>query len=355
MRRLKASPWIPFLAASLFAAACSSPAPPESAATPAAPAAASAADGAAPVIPVPADLVVDAAIPGVVAAGTPIQLIKTGFEGAEGPVGMPDGSVLFTETRASRITRIDPDGNISTFVEHSNESNGLGFDSQGRLISVQRAPNNQKVGVLYPADKVAVLADSYDGRPFNRLNDIVIDRKGGVYFSDSIGDNTGLYYIPPGGKAIRIFNETTNPNGVQLSPDEKTLYANWEDGEYLLAFDVKPDGTLGPRRNFAKYESVKIPGHQDTRIAEGNGADGLAIDGEGRVYAATNRGIEVFSPQGQHLGTIGVVWGVKEYALRKPANLAFAGRDKKTLYVFGAGGTAFKIQMLAQGFTGRAK
>lgn len=305
-------------------------------------------------LPVPTNLVASN-IAGVVAGGTRIQLIKTGFQGAEGPVGMADGSVLFTETGASRITRIDPAGNISTFLENSNQSNGLAFDLKGRLIAVQRAPGNQKVGVLYPKGSETVLADSYEGKPFNRLNDIVVDRKGGVYFSDSIGDNTGLYYIPPGGKAVRIFNETTNPNGMQLSPDEKILYVNHEDGLYLLAFDVQPDGTLRNRRNFAKYDSVKIPGHKDSRIAEGNGADGLAIDGEGRVYAATNKGIEVFSSQGQHLGTIPVVWGVEQFALRKPANLAFAGPDKKTLYVFGAGGTAFKIDMIAQGFKGRAK
>ena len=146
-------------------------------------------------LPVPTNLVASG-IAGVVAAGTPIQLIKTGFQGAEGPVGMADGSVLFTETGASRITRIDPAGNISTFLENSNQSNGLAFDLKGRLISVQRAPGNQKVGVLYPKGSEAVLADNYDGKPFNRLNDIVVDRKGGVYFSDSIGDNTGLYYIP---------------------------------------------------------------------------------------------------------------------------------------------------------------
>ena len=305
-------------------------------------------------LPVPTNLVATN-IPGVVAAGTPIQLIKTGFQGAEGPVGMADGSVLFTETGGSRITRIDPAGNISTFLENSNQSNGLAFDQKGRLISVQRAPGNQKVGVLYPRGSEAVLADSYGGKPFNRLNDIVVDRKGGVYFSDSIGENTGLYYIPAGGTAIRIFNETTNPNGMQLSPDEKILYVNHEDGAYLLAFDVQPDGTLRNRRNFAKYDSVRIPGHKDPRIAEGNGADGLAIDGAGRVYAATNKGIEVFSPQGQHLGTIPVIWGVEQLALRKPANLAFAGPEKKTLYIFGAGGTAFKVQMIAAGFTGRAK
>ena len=117
----------------------------------------------------------------------------------------------------------------------------------------------------------------------------------------------------------------------------------------------QPDGTLKNRRNFAKYESVRIPGHKDSRIAEGNGADGLAIDGAGRVYAATNKGIEVFSPQGQHLGTIPVIWGVEQFALRKPANLAFAGTGKKTLYIFGAGGTAFKVEMVAEGFKGRAK
>ena len=162
----------------------------------------------------PAPLPVPTSIPGVVAAGTPIQLIKTGFQGAEGPVGMADGSVLFTETGGSRVTRIDPAGNISTFLENSNQSNGLAFDQKGRLISVQRAPGNQKAGVLYPLGSEAVLADSYGGKPFNRLNDIVVDRKGGVYFSDSLGDNTGLYDIPPGGTAVRIFNETTNPNGM---------------------------------------------------------------------------------------------------------------------------------------------
>jgi gluconolactonase len=351
MRHLTARTAV-LLVAGLAVASCSSPGGSEPTAVPAATVPATTE---APALPPPENLVVHPGIPEVVADGTPIVLIKTGFEGAEGPVAMADGSLLFTETRASRITRIGLDGSISTFLERSNESNGLGFDPKGRLISVQRAPGNQKVGVLYPPGQEAVLADSYEGKPFNRLNDIVVDRKGGVYFTDSIGENTGLYYIPPGGQAIRVFNETTNPNGMMLSPDEKTLYANWEDGEYLLAFDVKPDGTLGPRRNFAKYESVKIPGHRDERIAGGNGADGLAIDNTGRIYAATNRGIEVFSPKGQHLGTIRLVWGEEQFALRKPANLAFAGPDKRTLYVVGAGGTAFKIQMIAQGFTGRAK
>jgi hypothetical protein len=127
-----------------------------------------------------------------------------------------------------------------------------------------------------------------------------------------------------------------------------------KDGEYLLAFDVKADGTLTNRRNFAKYKSVKQSGSKDPLLAEDNGADGLAIDAGGRVYVATNVGIEVFSPKGQYLGAIPAIWGGETFNLKKPQNIAFAGPDKKTLYMVGAG-AVFKVQTLAQGVKGRAK
>jgi gluconolactonase len=275
-------------------------------------------------------------IPGVVAGGTKVQVIKYGFEGSEGPVAMPDGSLLFTETRANRITKIDNSGKVSTFLENTDQANGLGFDPRGRLIAVQRAPGKMRIGVLYPKGSETVLADSFEGKPFVRPNDILVTTKGGVYFTDA----PGIYYIPPGGKVIRVADGFKNPNGIQLSPDEKVLYANNEFGEYLLAFDVQPDGTLRNRRDFAKYRSVKPTPDGD------NGADGLAIDAEGRVYIGTTLGVEVFNNKGEYLGTIPFS--------RAPQNLAFAGPDKKTLYVVGRG-VAFKVQMLAQGFKGRAK
>jgi len=207
---------------------------------------------------------------------------------------------------------------------------------------------------LYPLESKTVLVDSYEGKPFGQLNDLVVSTKGAVYFTDTSGDNKGIYYILPGGKAMRVDNSISSPNGVQLSPDEKILYANDKDGEYLLAFDVRPDGTLANRRNFGKYQSVRIPDSKDRLLAEDNGADGLAVDSEGRVYAATNLGAEVFSPQGKHLGAIPIIWGGETFNLRKPANLAFSGPDQKTLYAVGAG-AVFKVQMLAQGFKGRAK
>jgi len=288
------------------------------------------------------------AIPGVVAPGTMIELVNGNFRRTEGPVGAPDGSLLFTG--ANQIVRVDASGQASTFVEPSNDANGLGFDGNGRLIAVQRGAGNEKVGVLHPPGG-ATLADRVEGKPFNRLNDLVVGRTGGIYFTDA----DGVYYLPPGGPVTRVIGEEIpNPNGVILSPDEKVLYANNKDGEYLLAYDVAPDGTLRNKRNFAKYKSVRVPGHKDPLLAEDNGADGIAVDNEGRLYVPTNAGVEIFSPKGELLGVLPVVWGGELFRLRKPQNVAFAGPDKRTLYIVGAG-AVYKVRTLAQGITGRAK
>lgn len=294
------------------------------------------------------------AIPGVIAAGTKVEVIKSGFTGTEGPIGLPDGSFLFTETQANRITKIDKDNNITTFLENTNGSNGLAFDSKGRLISVQTTPGKAMIGVIYPKGQEATLSDNFDGKPYGRPNDLVVDKKGGVYFSEPGPNATpgqpavapplspAVYYVPPGGKSLRIAEGIGRPNGIQLSPDEKTLYVNDTAGEYLLAFDIKPDGTVGNRRNFAKYPTVnKTPAG-----AFNSGADGLAIDNEGRVYCVSIGGVHVFSPKGELLGTIPLSL--------QGQNLAFAGADKKTLYIVGRG-AAFKVRMLTAGFSGRAK
>ena len=137
---------------------------------------------------------------------------------------------------------------------------------------------------------------------------------------------------------MKVAEGIERPNGITLSRDEKTLYVNNTSGEYLLAFDVKADGTLANRRNFAKYDGV-------TTAANGvnSGADGLAIDEQGRVYVATSTGVQVFDVKGTLLGTIPLS--------RAPQNLAFAGKDKKTLYVVGRG-SAFKVDLMTAGLQG---
>ena len=143
-------------------------------------------------------------------------------------------------------------------------------------------------------------------------------------------------------RVSRVAEGIERPNGVMLSPDEKTLYVNNTNGEYVLAYEVKADGTLGARRNFAKYSKVT------TTPAGGvtSGADGLAVDAQGRLYCASAAGVEVFSPQGQLLGVIPVSL--------PPQNIAFAGADKKTLYIVGRG-AAFKVRLQTAGYAGRAK
>jgi len=302
--------------------------------------------------PVQAEDSITKAIPGVADAGAQVELIKEGFSGTEGPLALPDGSAIFTETNANRITRIAADNSTSTFLENSNGANGLAFAPNGELLAVQTV--NTRVGVIYPPGKEKTLADNFAGTPFQRPNDLVLAKNGGIYFTDSgtrpskenpnpPPSNPGLYYISPNGDLTRLAlpSEIERPNGVQLSTDEKTLYVANTAGEHILAYDIAADGSVSHKHNFAKLQ-----GWSQTDNVWSSGADGLAIDAANRLYAVSNLGIEVFSAKGEALGIIPVP--------KKPQNIAFAGKDKKTLYIVGRG-SAYKIALQTPGFAGRVK
>ena len=292
------------------------------------------------------------AIPGVVSGGTPIQLIGQGFAGTEGPVALPDGSLIFTETPANRITRIAADGSTSTYLDNSNGANGLGFTANGDLYAVQ--VQKTRVGIVHPASRARVLANNFQGAPFGRPNDLVVARDGTVYFTDS-GARPGpndpkpavapakpaVYRITAQGALQRIADDITRPNGIQLSPDEKVLYVANTAGEHVLAYDLGTDGKVGPRRNFAK-----LTGWRQTDAGPTSGADGLAVDAIGRLYVASTAGIQVFDDLGAALGVIPLP--------KAPQNLAFAGPGKRTLYAVGRG-SAWRIDALTSGVIERAK
>lgn len=273
-------------------------------------------------------------IPGVVAAGTKVQFIRAGFNGTEGVIAMPDGSVLFTEQDANKILKIDLAGNLTTYLEDTNRTVGLAYDPKGRLVGTQT--RDPRVGVLHPTR--TVLADAFEGQPIVRPNDLVIDKKGGIYFTDPIpgeqqrfrepppGRKPLLFYLTPEGRLTKLSDALT-PNGVQLSPDEKTLYVT--NGTHIVAFDIQTDGSVSNLRKFAESRG-----------------DGLAVDNAGRLYAAVAAGINVISPQGQILGTIPTPVGMQ--------SVGFAGRDKKTMFAVGRN-AAYKIEMLAEGIRSRAK
>jgi len=287
-------------------------------------------------------------IPGVVTGGTRVELITDQLNGTEGPVALADGTLVFTEGGARRLTRIDKDGKLSTFLDNI-QSGGLGFDLKGRLIANDNTPGKQGIYIVHPKGVEKTLVDR-GTQGFMGANDLVVDKKGGVYFTQPDQANVG--YIRPDGTGMTIVAENiTRPNGITLSPDEKLLYVNDSRGEYLLAYDVRPEGSVTNRRNFAKYDQINTsaaagdvgPG---LRYRVTSCADGLAVDNEGRVYNAGCNGIQVYNPQGRHLGTIPTA--------RVVQNLAFAGPDKKTLYLVGRS-AAWKIQTLTQGYLGRAK
>jgi gluconolactonase len=268
-----------------------------------------------------------------------VHLIKDLFHSTESPIAMPDGSVLFTEqdNGDGRIVKIGVDDSISTFVDNTNRAIGLAFDTKGRLVAAESHVG--RIGVLYPTKQT--LVETVDGLPIVSPNDLVADRKGGIYFTDPTGGRFGpppperktprIIYIRPDGKTVTVSEQVERVNGIQLSPDGKVLYA--ANGPIISAFDVQADGSL---KNFRTFGMLK-----------GGNADSMCIDNAGRLYVASGAaGVQVFSPQGQQLGTIPTPLGAQAPA--------FAGKDKKALYIVG-GGAVYKVAMIAEGVKGRAK
>ncbi len=282
------------------------------------------------------------AIAGVVNAGTPIQLIKDGFEAVEGPMRDTDGSVLFTNNQAGRVLRVAADGTVSTWFEGPYGANALARTTKGEIVAtLQKTP---VIAVLQPGAQPKTVVDQYDGKPFNRPNDLVADKRGNIYFTDSIplGSTapvilpSALYQIAADGKLLLITTDIPRPNGVALSPDERTLYVANTSGEWVFAFELDSKGTAGKRRDFAKLATPPAQGN----AAPAGGADGIAVDDKGRIYVATTLGVQVFSDKGEALGVI---------AMPKQAqNLAFGGKDRNELYVVGRG-SVYRIATLARG------
>ena len=279
-------------------------------------------------------------IPGVVAARQQWTFLwqEAGNNG-DGIVGTNDSALLLAQNDNSKVVKLEANGKTSVVYSDTHTGGALSINAKGAVFIVERGLRS---AVFQLAPQRKVLADTYNGDPLDCIggviNDLSADSKGGVYFTMG-----GVYYANPKG-VVTKYGENVGPNGIVLSANEKTLYVT--NGPTLAAFDVQADGSLTNQREFAKLEG-------------GGNGDGSTIDTAGRIYVTTNAGVQVISPEGKYLGIIPTPRGV--------ITTAFGGKDKKTLFILARGAKdskneevanaaqVYSIQMIAQGYKGRAK
>jgi gluconolactonase len=273
------------------------------------------------------------AIPGVIAAGLKWKEVwEVSGNNADGIIGTADGGLLIAQNDKSEVVKLDVNGKAMVAFTGTNTGGAVSMSSKGVLFLNDRGLNP---AVVELAPERKTFANRYQGDPLDCLggvlNDLMADSKGGVYFTTG-----GLFYADSKG-VITKYGENLRTNGIILSPDEKTLFVT--NGMTLAAFDVQGDGSLTNQRQFAMLEG-------------GGGGDGSTVDDAGRIYVSSNAGVHVIGPNGRYLGLIPTPRGI--------ISAAFSGPDKKMLYVVARDNAMNEdwilgIQMISQGFKGRAK
>jgi gluconolactonase len=273
-----------------------------------------------------------------------LEIVAEGLRFPEGPVAMPDGSVILVEIEAGRVTRVRPDGSKETVAEPGNGPNGLALGPDGMLYCVNNGgfswletpellrpdltaadyPGTGRVDRIDIATgRVETLYQSGDNGVIIRgPNDIVFDAHGGFYFSDfgkmreRSRDTTGLFYGKADGSLVaEVAHPMDGPNGVGLSPDGRTLYAAETFSTRLWAFDVEAPGRLGPARHLYRPGGFTY-------------FDSLAVEAEGNICVATlgEGGISVVSPEGALVEFV----AVPDFFT---TNIAFGGPDMRTAWI----------------------
>jgi gluconolactonase len=316
----------------------------------------------------------------IVPAGARLELlftrtapIKGGL--TEGPAAAPDGSIYFSDipfgTDKGMILRFDPKTKKTTvFAADSHKSNGLAFDAQGHLIACEGADGGGRCVARWDVrtGKRTVLAEKYMGKRFNAPNDLVIDTKGRIYFTDPryVGPEPrelkkeAVYRLDPGGEVIRITAEVEKPNGIALSPDGKTLYvADHNSGSERV--EVKgPPPKPGAMKVYAFPLGAdgKVSGPRETLYDFGSeaGCDGMTVDVQGNLYLTSRSlkrpGVLVLNPKGKEIAFIptGLSQPGAKMPVGLPSNCEFGvGAESRTLYVT-VDTSLYRIRLKVEGY-----
>lgn len=263
----------------------------------------------------------DDAIKGLGPAG-PIKKLHTGFDFTEGPAADKQGNVFFSDIPKEKIYKSSLDGKLTVFREMSNHVNGMMFIGNEEIAACEM--DGQIVGLSLDG-KRRIIADKYEGKRFNAPNDLVVDKSGGVYFTDPAfrapkelpQGKTAVYYVDAKGTVSRLIDDLPNPNGVILSVDEKTLYLIPSGQADMMQYPVESPGKIGKGKVFCTL--------QQAEGKKGGGGDGLTIDVKGNLYITSALGLQVFAPDGKQLGVIKFP--------EQPSNATFGGEGFKTLFV----------------------
>jgi len=254
----------------------------------------------------------------------------------EGPIWNPDGQfLLFSDMPGDTRRRWDEQNGVQVVMSPSNKGNGMTLDQQGRLIVCEHATSSL---VRMDPDGTGtgreVLASHYEGKELNSPNDVCVKSDGSIWFSDpwygrmpgfgvererELGWQ-GVFRLPPGGGDPQLVvdkDEFEQPNGLCFSPDESLLYINDTPKAWIRVYDVGSGGTLSNGRMF--FERI------GTGEIEKGIPDGMKCDEQGNIWVTGPGGVWVISPEGEHLGTVGVPENV--------GNLTWGGPDWHTLFV----------------------
>jgi len=265
---------------------------------------------------------------GVTAAGATLVELADGFQFTEGPTPDAQGNVYFTDLRANQIHRWSTDGRLSVYRNNTGGANGLFFDRDGNLLACEG--ERGRITATDAEGNVTVLADQYNNTRLNKTNDLWIDPKSGVYFSDPayggakvVQDGEHAYYITPDrSRVARVIDDMVRPNGLIGTRDGRTLYVTDAGSRETYRYTINDDGTLSNKTLFVSV-----------------GSDGMTMDTEGNVYL-TEDGVLVFDPAGKLIERIPVP--------NRPTNVCFAGSDRKTLFIT-ARSSVYSIHMRVQG------
>lgn len=272
------------------------------------------------------------AVARMIAPKATINNVQTGFIFTEGPAADSDGNIYFSDVRASRIYLWSwKDNSISVYRENTGRANGLMFNQKGHLAVCEMG--GRRVVLDNMTGKITILADSYRSKKLNSPNDLWIDPKGGIYFSDPrYGANMDdvekgsmqVYYISPDhSKLTRVTNDLVKPNGLIGSIDGKGLYIADAGDNKTWLYKILPGGGLSEKSLFCNQ-----------------GSDGMSLDEKSNVYVTGPLSISIYNQYGKKIEEINFP--------ERPANMTFAGKERRTLFVT-AGTSIYTIEMAVRG------